>query len=221
MVGRPKVSTDRIASLAFWRMHMNAWLDSDLTIREYCEVYGLSRISFCRWREAVKHEDVIRERKALQRSRRGRKHKIKTELVAAKGNRRSSVAEVKEGRRRYFAAEIKRKIVEETCQPGMTVSEVARRYNVSTNMLFNWRRECGLSASQQSKFVPVRVIENREEPQAIRFETPETLAQSPEGALEPGIEIQLLSGRRLRFDGKVKPSTMRQLIAALEEKQAP
>ena len=207
--------------LAFWRMHVNAWLNSDLTIREYCAVYELSRENFLRWRKTIKDDDRIRELKALRRGRGGRKGKIKTDLAPAKGAHPSSVAPPKTGRRRYFAADIKRQIIEETCQPGMTVSEVARRYNVNPGLIFNWRGELGLRASQQSKFVPVRVIENGEEPEPIRFETAETLAQSSETALQPGVEIQLLSGRRLRFDGKMKPSTMRLLIAALEEKPAP
>lgn len=202
-------------------MHVNAWLNSELSIREYCTVYELSRKNFHRWRKAVKDDDRIRELKALRRGRSGRKPKLRTELVPAQGTRPSSVAPPKKGRRRHFAAEIKRKIVEETCQPGMPVSEVARRYNVNPGLIFNWRRECGLSASQQSKFVPVRIIENGEEPEPIRFETPETLAQSPEASSQPDIEIQLLSGRRVRFDGRMRPSTMRLLIAALEENPAP
>ncbi len=218
MVGRPKVSTDRIALLAFWRMHVNAWLNSDLSIREYCTVYELSRKNFHRWREAVKDEDRIRWNRALHRGRGGRKRAIKAELVPAQGDRPSSVAPPKKGRRRFFADDIKRQIIEETCQPGMTVSEVARRYNVSTNLIFGWRGELGLRSNKHTNFVPVRVTENGDEPEPIRFETPETLAQSPEATLQPGVEIQLLSGRRLRFDGKVKPSTMRLLIAALEDK---
>lgn len=221
VVGRPRVSTDSIALLAFWRMHINAWLNSDLSIREYCTVYDLDRKHFLRWRQAVKDDDRIREFRALRRGRGGRKAKIKTELESAKGHRPSSIAQPEKGRRRHFAAEIKRQIVEETCQPGMTVSEVARRYNLNPGLIFNWRRECGLSTSQQNKFVPVRVIENGAEPEAIRFETPDTLAQSPDTALQPGLELQLLSGRRVRFDGKMNPSTMRLLIAALEENPAP
>ena len=216
MVGRPKVSTDRIALLAFWRMHVNAWLNSDLSVREYCTVYELSRNTFHRWREAVKDDDRIRWAKALRRCCGGRRRKIRTELVAAQGNRPSSVSPPLKGRRRVFADDIKRQIVEETCQPGMTVSEVARRYNISTNLIFNWRGEFGLRANKQAKFVPVRVTENGDEPEPIRFETPETAAQSSDESLQPSVEIQLLSGRRVRFDGKMKPATMRLLIVALE-----
>src|SRR6516165_4178619 len=42
-------------------------------------------------------------------------------------------------RRRWTAAE-KVRIVEETFEPGMTVSLVARRHGVAPNQLFTWRR---------------------------------------------------------------------------------
>ena len=43
-------------------------------------------------------------------------------------------------RRRRWTAAQKVQIVEETLQPGATVSEVARRYEVAPNQLFTWRR---------------------------------------------------------------------------------
>ena len=52
------------------------------------------------------------------------------------------------GLRRYTAEE-KVRLVEETMQPGMTVSAVARLHGVSPSLLFGWRRrmtEGGLEA---------------------------------------------------------------------------
>lgn len=46
----------------------------------------------------------------------------------------------RQGRRRRFTAEEKRKIVEETTVPGQSVSAVSRRYGVSPSMVFKWRR---------------------------------------------------------------------------------
>ena len=45
----------------------------------------------------------------------------------------------RERRRRYTAHE-KVRLVEETMQPGMTVSAVARMHNLSPSLLFGWRR---------------------------------------------------------------------------------
>ena len=43
-------------------------------------------------------------------------------------------------RRRRWTATEKVRIVEETFEPGMTVSLVARRHGVAPNQLFTWRR---------------------------------------------------------------------------------
>src|ERR1700751_6399199 len=43
-------------------------------------------------------------------------------------------------RRRRWTAPEKVRIVEETFEPGMTVSLVARRHGVAPNQLFTWRR---------------------------------------------------------------------------------
>ena len=43
-------------------------------------------------------------------------------------------------RRRRWSAEEKRAMVEEAEQPGMSISAVARKYDVHPNLLFTWRR---------------------------------------------------------------------------------
>src|SRR3974390_1250977 len=43
-------------------------------------------------------------------------------------------------RRRRWSAPEKRRMVEETSEPGMPVSLVARRHGVAPNQLFTWRR---------------------------------------------------------------------------------
>lgn len=43
-------------------------------------------------------------------------------------------------RRRRYSAEQKLELVEETMQPGMTVSAVARLHGVSPSLLFKWRQ---------------------------------------------------------------------------------
>ena len=53
-------------------------------------------------------------------------------------------------RRRRWTASEKVRMVEETFEPGMTVSLVARRHGVAPNQLFTWRRlvaEGGLTAA--------------------------------------------------------------------------
>jgi len=47
----------------------------------------------------------------------------------------------RQGRRRAYTADEKRKIVEETRVPGQSVSSVSRRFGVSPSMVFKWRRQ--------------------------------------------------------------------------------
>src|SRR5258705_9117294 len=45
------------------------------------------------------------------------------------------------GGRQYRTKEERRAIVEETLQPGASVSRVSRAHDVNTNQVFRWRRE--------------------------------------------------------------------------------
>ena len=72
---------------------------------------------------------------------------------------------MKEGRggRRRWTEEEKRQIVAQTRIPGMTVAQVARRYDVNTSLVFSWRRDPRLVAedSPEASFVPVEVMGSR------------------------------------------------------------
>jgi hypothetical protein len=41
---------------AFWRAHYEAWLQSELNQREYCEAYGIPIKAFVNWRARFKAE---------------------------------------------------------------------------------------------------------------------------------------------------------------------
>ncbi|MGP0074533.1 MAG: IS66-like element accessory protein TnpA [Bryobacteraceae bacterium] len=47
---------------------------------------------------------------------------------------------IEERRPRYYALDLKRRIVEETFGPGQSVSVVARRHDVNANLVFAWRK---------------------------------------------------------------------------------
>jgi transposase len=44
-------------------------------------------------------------------------------------------------RRRSYSPEEKRRLVAESCEPGASVSLVARRHDINANLLFTWRRQ--------------------------------------------------------------------------------
>ena len=63
----------------------------------------------------------------------------------------------REGHRRRFSEADKRQIVTEATQPGVSVSEVARRYGVAARVLFRWKQE--LTQTAAPAFVAVQIID--------------------------------------------------------------
>src|SRR6202011_2821554 len=64
---------------AFWRAHPEAWIESDLNQREYCEVYGIPLKAFGNWRAKFKAEPRLPAPKLLYR-RRGVSHTLSHRL---------------------------------------------------------------------------------------------------------------------------------------------
>lgn len=63
-------------------------------------------------------------------------------------------------RRRYWSTEQKLRIIEESFEPGETVSSVARRNGVAANLLYRWRRlmsEGGVTAVGSDEAVVERL----------------------------------------------------------------
>lgn len=61
-------------------------------------------------------------------------------------------------RRRRHSPEFKRKVVDESCEPGVSIAGVARDYQINANLLHKWRREL-LSAGCDG-FVRIPVVGN-------------------------------------------------------------
>ena len=59
------------------------------------------------------------------------------------------------GRRRRWSDEAKARIVAETLEPGAVVAEVARRWQLSSQQVFTWRREMRAGASTPLSFVSI------------------------------------------------------------------
>ena len=97
------------------------------------------------------------------------------------------------GRRRSWSDDEKARIVAETAEPGAKVSEVARRWQVSPQQVFDWRRQARTALAESTapagpSFVPV---------------VPEPPAPAPEAATAgarqpPSIEVKL-AGAVLRI----------------------
>ena len=112
-------------------------------------------------------------------------------------------------RRRYkrWPERVKRQIVAETRMPGASVSVVARRHDVDANEVCKWRRryEDGL-AEGEAAMVSVAVLRSA----ASGF------AGDPDRRAGWGaIEIELMSGVRVRISGTVDGAALRQVLEQL------
>src|SRR5690242_8213688 len=110
-------------------------------------------------------------------------------------------------RRRYSIAE-KRRMVEESFQPGASVARVARAHGVNANQVFSWRRLYqrgrlggNTRAAQAVELLPVTVSDATAAP--VQPPAPTSSSMTP-GA----IQLQLPRGR-LRIEGVVDPDCLR------------
>jgi transposase len=103
------------------------------------------------------------------------------------------------GRRRSWSAQAKTRIVAESFEPGASVSEVARRHDMSPSLLFYWRRQMsGPVASEAPTFVPVKI---------------EGVAALPGDGEAPAIEI-FIGDICIRVTGRVDSVALRDVFAA-------
>lgn len=109
--------------------------------------------------------------------------------------------------RRTFSEEEKRRIVDEASQPGVSLSQAARRYGIYRRLLFRWREELRPKperASAPPVFAPVQIMDAT------------LVVEAPAMPSAPGIEIELVGGRRVRFERDADPETVRRLVTLLE-----
>jgi len=103
-------------------------------------------------------------------------------------------------RRRYFPPEVKARIVEESMDPAVSVSAVARRHGLNPNQLFTWRRRL------------------REQIAARQAEAAvDTSTGADDGAASLGsgtIEVET-AGARIRVDAGVDEAALARVVSAL------
>ena len=129
---------------------------------------------------------------------------------------------VKSSKRPNFADEFKRALVEQTFEPGASVSLVARRNDVNTNLLFRWRRRYldgafGLPRPEHvalkptddiPTLLPVSLVDETSVPTSA-------MATAEVASLAEGVcEIEF-ERARVRLRGDVSPATLKLLIREL------
>ena len=111
-------------------------------------------------------------------------------------------------KRRFRSKQERRRIAEESLQPGASVAVVARRHGVNANQVFHWRkllRDGRLEAkavSAPAQLLPVRIANASHEADGFVRSCPGT------------IHIEL--GRvRVRLEGTVDPGSLRLILEHL------
>src|SRR5712672_4274157 len=110
---------------AFWRAHHEAWQQSALNQREYCEAHGIPLKAFGNWRAKFKAEPQLPAPKLLYR-RRGLSHTLSHSLSHMTNDLPGPIVPpARESCRRTFSEADKRRIVEETARPGASLGRLA------------------------------------------------------------------------------------------------
>jgi transposase len=114
--------------------------------------------------------------------------------------------------RRRHSVEEKRRVVEETLEPGASVARVARAHGVNANQVFAWRRlyRQGLlerANSQVAGLLPVRVVEAAAVNQAVHSRS---ASRTPLGL----IQVEFPKGH-LRINGHVDTEALRVVLEKL------
>ena len=111
-------------------------------------------------------------------------------------------------RRRRWSLQDKLRIVEETLQPGVTVSEVARRHGLAPSVVFTWRRLAreGRLGDAGTAFMPVEIT-------PVPVQTTPVASPPRRTGL---IEIVLGRGRRVRVDRDVDAEALRRVLQVVE-----
>jgi transposase len=120
------------------------------------------------------------------------------------GSSRAAEAVLSEpaAKRLYRSKQERRRIVEETLQPGASAAVIARQHGVNANQVFHWRklyREGRLELEPAAPLLPVRITE------AMSIE------QSPAKLYAGSIVVEL--GRaRIRVEGAVDAESLRVIL---------
>jgi len=199
----------RLQLEAFWRSHLKSWRDSDLNQREYCERHGLSLKRFGNWRAKYKDKETIVREGLLWRRGGGDRPRLKP--------RRREIHLGPVRRRRNYSDADKRLIIEEASRENASISGVARKYGISTSLMFQWRKQLGMGPMH--RIVPVTITDTPDglaDLSAMTSRAPAAPSPAKVERAAPAIEIELAGGRRLRFERDTDPHTIQRLVAALD-----
>ena len=121
-------------------------------------------------------------------------------------------------RRRRWRVDEKLRIVAECEQPGARLAAVARQHDVSSGLLWNWRRQARrglLRADPAPVFLPVHVSGEAVCEEPARRSLLPTVPLRSGGSADGQIEIMLADGTTVRAGPNVSLAMLRRVMAAL------
>lgn len=116
-------------------------------------------------------------------------------------------------KRRQYSKLYKRQVVEEALAGEDSVSVIARRHDINTNLLFNWRKQYlagKYDAADASSLIPITVG-----PMAELPVTPRDKGSKQTGSGAGRLEIVLFGGHRVLVEGAVDPMVLRTTLEVL------
>ena len=124
-----------------------------------------------------------------------------------------------ERRRRWRIAE-KLRIVAECERPGACLAAVARQHDVSSGLLWNWRRQARLGLLRVDlapNFFPVQVTDEPISRDPGQRSTSLAVPPAMPTSADAQIEIMLADGTMVRAGQNVSLATLRRVLTALRE----
>ena len=108
-------------------------------------------------------------------------------------------------KRRAWATDEKRRIVEESLADGASIAEIARQHDLNANQLFTWRRQFGVEPVEPKDLAPIL-------PVTI---APEISTDDPDAGSRGQIEIVLAEGDRILVWSDVETAALTRVLKAL------
>jgi transposase len=150
---------------------------------------------------------------------------MKDDVVIAKEDLRSPHTSAREvrgevlagpERRRRWSVEEKLRILGQSVASGSSVALVCRMHGISSGQLYTWRKQ--FRTGELTGFAPVTVVADAPMVQlpapavATHSAAPATVPEPPAAAT---IEVELVSGVKLRLTGNVEEAALRRVLSAL------
>ena len=113
--------------------------------------------------------------------------------------------------RKVYSDAYKRRVVALTLEPGVSVSQVAQRHGLNTNLLFSWRRQLG-NAPRPAPSGPLSVLL----PVTVSVSDTDAKQTPPQAETKHAyIEVEMGSAR-MRLHGGVDMQTVAAVMRMLE-----